>query len=163
MRVEFVETSLRWRASLASKSLARQALAAALAESRVKLRRGVEVTVHLVDDAEIRKINAKWRDKDVPTNVLSFPAVEASGVGDTRLLGDILIAFETVAREAQEEGKSLADHYCHLVVHGMLHLLGFDHIDPIGAETMEGVERRALALLGVADPYAERELSEAGL
>ena len=161
MKVEFLETSRLWRGALASKSLARQAIAAALAESEVKLRRGVELTVHLVDDAEIRAVNAEWREKDAPTNVLSFPAVEPSGLAEARLLGDILIAFETVAREARDEGKTLADHYRHLVVHGFLHLLGFDHSESDAAERMEAMERRALARLGVADPYAERELEEA--
>ena len=161
MKVEFLETSRLWRGALASKSLARQAIAAAQAESDVKLRRGVELTVHLVDDAEIRSVNAEWREKDAPTNVLSFPAVEASQLAEARLLGDILIAFETVAREAQDEGKTLADHYRHLVIHGFLHLLGFDHNEAGEAEAMEAVERRALARLGVADPYAERELEDA--
>jgi probable rRNA maturation factor len=161
VKVEFLETSRLWRGALASKSLARQAIAAALAESEVKLRRGVELTVHLVDDAEIRAVNAEWREKDAPTNVLSFPAVEPSGLAEARLLGDILIAFETVAREARDEGKTLADHYRHLVVHGFLHLLGFDHSESDAAERMEAMERRALARLGVADPYAERELEEA--
>ena len=160
VKVEFLQTSRLWRGALASRSLARQAVAAALAESGVTLRRGAEVTVHLVDDAEIRAVNARWRDKDAPTNVLSFPVVEASGVGEARLLGDILIAWETVEREARDEGKTLAEHYRHLVIHGFLHLLGFDHVEAGEAEAMEAVERGALARLGVADPYAARELEE---
>jgi len=161
VKVEFLETSRLWRGALASRSLARQAIGAALIESGVKLRRGAEVTVHLVDDAEIRSVNAEWREKDAPTNVLSFPAVAASGLAEARLLGDVLIAFETVAREAADEDKTLPDHYRHLVVHGFLHLLGFDHIEAEAAEAMEGVERRALARLGVADPYAMSELEDA--
>jgi probable rRNA maturation factor len=161
VKVEFLETSRLWRGALAAKSLARQAVAAALAESGVKLRRGAEVTIHLVDDAEIKSVNAQWRKKDAPTNVLSFPAVEASQLGQARLIGDILIAFETVAREAQSEGKTLSDHYRHLVVHGFLHLDGFDHVEDNAAEAMEALERRALARLGVADPYAELALEEA--
>ena len=160
VKVEFIETSRLWRGALASRSYARQAISAAVVESGLQLRRGVEVTVHLVDDEAIRLVNAQWRSKDAPTNVLSFPAVEASHVGEARLIGDILIAFETVAREAESDGKPLADHYRHLVIHGFLHLLGFDHVEPEEAEAMEAIERRALARLGVADPYCERELEE---
>ena len=160
MKVEFLQSSRLWRGALASRSLARQAILAALAESGVKLRRGAELTVHLVDDAEIRTVNARWRDKDAPTNVLSFPAVEASEIPEARLIGDILIAFETVEREARDEGKTLAEHYRHLVIHGFLHLLGFDHVEAGEAEAMEAVERGALARLGVADPYAEREFED---
>jgi probable rRNA maturation factor len=162
VKVEFVERSRLWRGAVSSRVFARQAIAAAVVESGVKLRRGVEVSVHLVDDAAIRSINAQWRAKDSPTNVLSFPAVDSSRLPEARLVGDILIAFETVAREAEDDGKSFADHYRHLVIHGFLHLLGFDHLEAEAAEAMEAVERRALARLGVADPYCQRELEDAG-
>ncbi len=89
------------------------------------------------------------------------PGREPARLGDARLLGDIVVAFETLAREAEDEGKTLPDHFRHLVVHGFLHLLGFDHVEPSQAEAMEALERRALARLGVADPYAERELEAA--
>ena len=161
VKIEFVESSRLWRGALASRSVARQAIAAAVIESGVALRRSAELSVHLVDDAAIRAVNAQWRAKDAPTNVLSFPAVEASGLAEARLLGDILIAFETVTREAADDGKPLADHYRHLVIHGFLHLLGFDHVEADAAEAMEAVERRALARLGVADPYSQRELEDA--
>ena len=161
MKVEFLETSRLWRGALPARSLARQAIAAGLAESGVKLRRGAELTVHLVDDAEIQTTNLEWREIDAPTNVLSFPTVEPAQLPEARLLGDILIAFETVAREAKDDGKTFADHYRHLVIHGFLHLLGFDHIEAKAADAMEAVERGALARLGVGDPYAERELEDA--
>ncbi len=160
LRVEFVETTRRWRAALPARSLARQAIAAALNESGVKLRSGAEVTVHLIDDAQIRALNLQWRGKDAATNVLSFPAVEPARIREAKLLGDVFVAFETVAREADEEGKSLSDHFRHLAIHGFLHLLGYDHIEDAEAEAMEALETRALARLGVADPYAERELVE---
>ena len=108
----------------------------------------------------MRAINAEWRHKDAATNVLSFPASDPRGVSEARLLGDVLIAFETLEREAAEECKTLADHFCHLVVHGFLHLLGFDHIEEADAEKMEPIEIRALARLGIANPYAERELTD---
>lgn len=158
VRVEFVETFRRWRSALPARSLARQAIAAAEAESGLALRRGVEMCVHLVADADIQALNAEFRKKDAATNVLSFPAVDPARLPTSPLLGDVFVAFETLAREAEEEEKPLADHYRHLVIHGFLHLLGYDHVDPAEAEAMEALEVRALARLGVADPYAQREL-----
>jgi phosphate starvation-inducible protein PhoH and related proteins len=99
------------------------------------------------DDA-VKALNAQWRDKDVPTNVLSFPAPKTAGT-----LGDIALAYETCAREADEQGKSLKDHATHLLVHGLLHLLGYDHEADDEAAEMEGLEKDILASLGVADPY----------
>jgi probable rRNA maturation factor len=113
---------------------------------------GAELSVVLTDDASIRKINAQWRNKDSATNVLSFPAAPAPGT--PRLLGDIVIAYETTAREARDEGKPFANHLSHLAVHGFLHLLGYDHESDAEAEDMERLERDILARLGVPDPYA---------
>jgi probable rRNA maturation factor len=161
LRVEFVETSPLWRDALPARKLARQAISAAREEADVKLRGGAELTVHLIGDVEIRALNQQWRRKNEPTNVLSFPAAAAGALDQAPLLGDILIAFETVAREAEEEGKPLADHFRHLVVHGFLHLLGYDHILEEDAEEMESLERHTLARLGVPDPYAASELMDA--
>ena len=161
MRIEFVEASKRWKRALPARKLAKAAIAAALEESGATLRRGVEVSVHLIDDEQIRAINSQWRQQEAPTNVLSFPATDANHLAEARLLGDVLISYDTLQREAEEEGKSVSDHYSHLVVHGFLHLLGYDHIVKAEAETMEQLEVRALAKLGVADPYAERELADA--
>ena len=117
---------------------------------------GAELSVVLTDDASIRAINVQWRHKDEPTNVLSFPAPPAMP-GAPRLLGDIIIAHETTAREAKAEGKPFADHLGHLAVHGFLHLLGYDHESDADAEVMERLEREILAKLGVPDPYAARD------
>ncbi len=111
-----------------------------------------ELSVVLTDDATIKTLNAQWRHKDEPTNVLSFPA-NTGGPGP-RLLGDIVIAFETTAREAEQEHKRLADHLSHLTIHGFLHLLGYDHESDAEATEMEQLEREILARLGVPDPYA---------
>jgi len=108
------------------------------------------VVVLLTDDAAVQALNARFRAQDKPTNVLSFPA-PANPQGH---LGDLALAFEVCAREAQAQGKSLADHLQHLVAHGTLHLLGYDHMDDAEADHMEGLERVILAGLGVADPYA---------
>jgi probable rRNA maturation factor len=123
--------------------------------------RSFSVTLVLIGDDEMHDLNRLWRGKDAPTNVLSFPA---DADRDRGFLGDIVVAFETAHREAKERGISLADHVSHLVVHGMLHLLGFDHAGDKEAKRMERVERIALASIGVADPYAEadgRRLAEA--
>jgi probable rRNA maturation factor len=156
VKIDYIETSSHWRGALAARALSRQAISAALAETGVNLKRGAEVAVHLVDDASIKTLNERWRGKDAATNVLSFPSVPADRIREARLLGDILIAFETMKSEAEEQGKSLADHFRHLIVHGFLHILGFDHVTPIEAEAMENFERRALARLGVRDPYLEQ-------
>jgi probable rRNA maturation factor len=160
VRIDFVEASPLWKRALPARKLTRSAVSAAVDECRVKLRRGAEMSVHLIDDKGMRAINAKWRHRDGATNVLSFPASDPGGLSQARLLGDVLISFETLKREAEEEGKALADHFSHLVVHGFLHLLGFDHIEEADAEKMELIEIRALARLGVANPYAERELTD---
>ncbi len=114
-----------------------------------------EASVMLADDARIRELNRTWRDKDKPTNVLSFPAPEQPGASGPRYLGDIALAYETLVRESEEESKELADHFAHLIVHGVLHLLGYDHEVEAEAEAMEALEVKALATLGIADPYRD--------
>lgn len=118
---------------------------------------GAEIAVKLADDASIRALNRDWRGKDSATNVLSFPTPEVARAGGDPHLGDIAIAFETLQREAEAEGKPFADHLAHLAVHGTLHLLGYDHEVAEEAEEMEAMERRVLADLGVPDPYSETE------
>ncbi|PRD44488.1 rRNA maturation RNase YbeY [Phyllobacterium phragmitis] len=114
-----------------------------------------ELSIVFTDDASIQKLNAEWRGKDKPTNVLSFPAFPVkAGARPGPMLGDIVIARETVEREAALEKKPLDHHLTHLVVHGFLHLLGYDHEDDGEAEEMEGWERRILEALAIPDPYA---------
>lgn len=113
---------------------------------------GAEVSVVLSDNATVKQLNAQWRGQDKATNVLSFASNDADGPLSP-LLGDIILAFETLERECHEQDKSLPDHLSHLVVHGFLHLLGYDHIADDEAETMEDMERSILASLGIADPY----------
>jgi probable rRNA maturation factor len=118
-----------------------------------------EVAVMLTDDATIQQLNAQWRGMDKPTNVLSFPASDAIAVQDGHL-GDIAIACETVAREAETENKAFSDHLAHLAIHGYLHLLGFDHETDDEACRMESLETRILSSLAIADPYADRNLAD---
>jgi probable rRNA maturation factor len=110
-----------------------------------------DIAILLADDERVRSLNAAFRGKDAPTNVLSFPAGEGAPE-----LGDIALAFGVCAREAAEQGKSLAHHLQHLTAHGVLHLLGYDHESDAEAEAMEATERAILAGLGVPDPYAPR-------
>ncbi|MET3519566.1 MULTISPECIES: rRNA maturation RNase YbeY [unclassified Mesorhizobium] len=130
-----------------------RAVAAAFAETGVD--GASELSIVFSDDAHIRTLNAGWRGKDKPTNVLSFPAFPFPKGGPLPpMLGDIVLAAETVAREAALEDKPLANHITHLVIHGLLHLLGHDHETDAEAEEMEAIERAALARLAIPDPYA---------
>jgi probable rRNA maturation factor len=125
----------------------------------------IEISIRLADDDEVRKLNAQYRQKDKPTNVLSFPMIQpdlldtvtANSDDGEVLLGDIVLAHGVCAREAEERGISVADHTTHLIVHGTLHLLGYDHLGDDEAEAMEAIETDALASLGLADPYLIRE------
>jgi probable rRNA maturation factor len=152
--IEVVELSPLWRALPQIETLARRAIEASLMTSGAPVLDDAEVSVQLADDAQIRALNAQWRSVDKPTNVLSFPASPPARIAAAPMLGDIVIAFETAEREAAEEGKTLADHTAHLIVHGFLHLLGFDHQVGAEADRMEALETSILAKLGVADPYA---------
>ncbi|MDF3931250.1 rRNA maturation RNase YbeY [Pseudomonas citronellolis] len=116
-----------------------------------------ELTIRLVDEDEGRELNRTWRHKDYATNVLSFPADVPDELLDIPLLGDLVICVPVVEREAAEQGKEPAAHWAHLVIHGCLHLLGYDHIEDAEAEEMEALERQLLAELGYPDPYAADE------
>lgn len=113
-----------------------------------------EVSVYIVDEAEGRELNAQYRGKDYPTNVLSFPADIAEEIG-IPLLGDLVICAPVVEREAQEQGKTLPAHWAHMLVHGTLHLVGFDHIDDDEAEIMETLETQIVTGLGYPAPYQD--------
>lgn len=133
------------------RELANAAISEAIRQSGVALRPGVEISVLLCDDPFIRALNHRWRGRDAVTDVLSFPAPGAIEARPS--LGDIAIAFETTARAAEEEGKPFKNHFIHLLVHGFLHLIGYDHGGEAEAAEMERLERDILAALGIADPY----------
>jgi probable rRNA maturation factor len=144
-----------------------------LAERAAKVATGVapelgserlSASILFTSDAEIRALNRQWRQRDKPTNVLSFPMLERGELlalaakGPPELLGDVALARETCAREAADKGVPLADHAAHLIVHGLLHLAGYDHeTSPAEAEAMEALETKALAMIGIADPYGDRD------
>lgn len=119
-------------------------------------REEAEISLLIVDEAEGAELNQQWRNKNGPTNVLSFPSDLPAELG-LPLLGDLVICAPVVAKEALEQKKSLSSHWAHMVVHGTLHLLGFDHIDDDQAEEMESLETDILARIGYPDPYQDRE------
>ncbi|MCB8840817.1 rRNA maturation RNase YbeY [Aurantimonas sp. VKM B-3413] len=136
--------------------LAQETFAAAAARLGLPETLTSEIALTLADDETVRGVNAEWRDKDRPTNILSFPMADLGpGEPPGPLMGDLILAHETVAREAREEDKAFADHFRHLLVHGFLHLMGFDHAEDAEADVMEAHEVAILQGFGIADPYLE--------
>jgi probable rRNA maturation factor len=162
-----IESDEEWDSSTDWSLLVRRAAESALAESAFpRLAEGlrpVEISVRLTGDEEVRALNSEWRGKDKPTNVLSFPMTEAHELanadveGPELLLGDIVLARGVCEREAAEKAVPVETHATHLLVHGTLHLLGYDHLDDADAADMERREVRALARLGIDDPYELRD------
>ena len=158
-----IDSDEEWDSSNDWAELARSAAVAAIAESAFPQLgsgpRTVELSVRLTSDAEVHALNSEWRGKDKPTNVLSFPMAEPeeldcpSDTGPELMLGDVILARGVCAAEAADKGITLENHAAHLMVHGTLHLLGYDHMDDDSAADMEARETRALARLGIADPY----------
>jgi probable rRNA maturation factor len=152
-QVDIIVRSARWSRRPKAKTIVKKAVSAA---AKAASTGRVELAIVFSDDSAIRALNRQWRGKNAPTNVLSFPAASR---GEQRssapYIGDIVIAYETIAREAAAEGKAFDHHLAHLAVHGFLHLLGYDHDDVRNAIKMEQLERRILAQLDVPDPYAE--------
>jgi probable rRNA maturation factor len=159
--VDVLGESPLWEAEPGAEAVVREAISRAAAATDVG-EPAAEVAVLLCDDATIAALNAQWRGREEPTNVLSFPAPPASDLGapDPSAavhLGDIAIACETVVREARERGRTVSQHLAHLAVHGFLHLLGYDHQTDEEAEDMEALEREILVTLGISDPYAPHD------
>ncbi len=157
--IDIMVESPLWKAQRGVKAVLQRAIreAAALAATN-----GGEIAIVLTDDSAIRSLNRDWRGKDQPTNVLSFPAHAPSGSlpgrrGRDRLLGDIVIAYETMAREALVERRPFRHHLAHLAVHGFLHLVGHDHLADAEAEAMEALEVAVLARLDMPNPYLTRD------
>lgn len=144
----------RWPTQAALDMIVERAVSAAMARTGLEDLES-ELSVLFTDDESIRTLNAQWRGKNTPTNVLSFPAQSLQpGQRPGAMLGDIICAYETVRKEAELEGKAFDVHLTHLVVHGFLHLLGYDHENDTEAEEMEALERAILADMGIADPYS---------
>lgn len=157
LQVDVAEPCVLWRRRLSDvEHICGVAARAAFSAVENTVDQLSELSIVLADDGLIHALNRQWRGQDKPTNVLSFPANDGDLPADApRLLGDVVLAFETVAAEAELQGKPLSHHLHHLVVHGVLHLLGFDHKADAEAEAMETLEIAVLARLGVPDPYRE--------
>ena len=158
VQIDVIVRSARWRKRPTAPAIVKTAVfAAAKAVSTPP----AELAIVLDDDSAIRALNRKWRGRNAPTNVLSFPAPAAPDGGkrakSSPYIGDIVIAYQTTAREAVAEGKPFKHHLAHLAIHGFLHLLGYDHERDRDAEVMERLERRILKRLAVPDPYAPRD------
>jgi probable rRNA maturation factor len=148
LKIDVLVESELWNRRDGVKSAARRAITKA---GDVLSTPSSELAIVLTDDSAIRVLNRDWRGVDAPTNVLSFPALHAGGA--PRFIGDIVLAYETIAGEARAERKPFAHHIAHLAVHGFLHLLGYDHVRTKDAEAMEQLERDILRRLGIPDPY----------
>ncbi len=146
-----------WRSVPGVSAVARKAAKRAIAMGGVPVLAGAGLSVTLADDATVAAANRDWRGKDSPTNVLSFPAVTADRISQSPFLGDVILAFETVHHEAATESRAIQHHVAHLVVHGVLHVLGYDHMTKDEAERMEALETLILASLAIADPYGDLE------
>ncbi|MCO5145707.1 MAG: rRNA maturation RNase YbeY [Aquamicrobium sp.] len=154
MQIDVAVEAGAWPGEEALLALARRAVDAVFAETGQAAPEEAELSLLFTDDAHIRVLNRDWRAKDKPTNVLSFPAFEvAPGDPVPPMLGDVALAFETVRSEAELEDKPFDHHLMHLIVHGVLHLLGHDHEEDGEAEAMEALERAILARLAIPDPY----------
>ena len=155
------DVSGEWDSRIDWPALAERAVRAAIAQSRhsALAERDAEVSVKFTSDEEVRALNARWRGKDKATNVLSFPMAEADALAQAPMLGDIVLAHGVCAAEAADKQVPVETHAAHLVVHGALHLLGYDHeTSDAEAELMEETERNALESIGIADPYAVTEV-----
>ena len=151
--IDYAVATGDWPAEDVLRALVERAVTAAAARTDGPVQ--ASLSVLFTDDAEMRALNARFRGKDKPTNVLSFPAPDSMvPPGTPRHFGDIALGYETVSREAKEEGKSFEHHLTHLVVHGFLHLAGHDHETEVEAEEMEQLEREILQSLAIGDPYA---------
>ena len=148
LKIDVLIDSDLWQEPTKMRSTVRRAIAQAAATTSTT---GMELAIVLTDDSAIRQLNRLWRGIDAPTNVLSFPSKRAAG--EPPHLGDVVLACETIAREAKAEHKPFAQHLAHLAVHGFLHLVGHDHEGDADAEAMERAERDILCRLGIPDPY----------
>jgi probable rRNA maturation factor len=153
--IDIIVTAPAWEKQAGLDELTDSTVRECVALSGARLAPDCELSVNFTDDATIRELNKSWRGFDKPTNVLSF---ETPGPLERRVaLGDVVIAHETVAREAAEQDKSFQNHLTHLIIHGFLHLIGYDHSTPREADEMEALERRIAAALGLPDPYEGSE------
>lgn len=156
-QIDIQRESPLWEAQPMAAQIVNDAIAAAASELSTV---GGEVSIVLTDDSVIARLNRDWRGIDKPTNVLSFPASDHTGHEGTRLLGDIVIAYQTLERECEDENRVFLHHLAHLTIHGFLHLSGYDHQTDTQAEEMEALESKIMSRLNMPDPYLARDLGD---
>lgn len=156
--VEIDVQSALWEAQPEAETTVRTAVAAAAALSTS----GGEVSILLTDDSAVRVLNREWRGIDKPTNVLSFPAPATMAKGAAGILGDIVIAYETLTRECADEDRDFLHHLAHLTIHGYLHLVGYDHQNDAQADEMEALESRIMTRMQLPDPWLDRSREQSG-
>jgi probable rRNA maturation factor len=157
LQIDILTQSPLWDAQPRAVQTVREAIGAAASALSTD---GGEVSIVLTNDSAIRHLNRDWRGIDKSTNVLSFPASDRPA-GDARLLGDIVLAYETLESECNDENRIFLHHLAHLAVHGFLHLIGYDHQTDVQAEEMEGLESKIMMRLNLPDPYRSRDLGDA--
>lgn len=157
LQIDVQTQSPLWDAQPLAAQTVREAIGAATSALSTA---GGEVSIVLTNDSAIRILNRDWRGIDKATNVLSFPA-SGQAAGEVRLLGDIVIAYETLERECDDENRIFLHHLAHLTVHGFLHLIGYDHQTDVQADEMEGLESRIMTRLNLPDPYLSRDFGDA--
>lgn len=153
--IDIISESEDWDSHPGLEEAIEKAALAALAGTGVVTLPDAEIAILLSDDNGVRMLNKRWRHIDKSTNVLSFPATTPELLAQNQMIGDLALAFETCTREAEAEHKTFQQHVSHLIVHGVLHLLGYDHESERDADEMEALERKVLAGLGIPDPYAD--------
>lgn len=157
--VDVIVEDKRWAEVCDSEALAQAAVEAVLSNIKTSWSGELEISFLFCDDEKIRGLNATWNKKDSATNVLSFPASPEGNKGPVTLLGDVIIAFDTISSEAQVQRKTIPSHTAHMLVHGVLHLFGFDHLNDEDADEMETLETRILHVMGIDDPWASQDNS----
>ena len=157
-QIDIQTRSPLWNAQPLAEKTVRDAIAAAASTLSTA---DSEVSIVLTDDSAMAVLNRDWRGIDKPTNVLSFPASGHKGSENSHFLGDIVIAYETLARECDDENRTFVHHLAHLAVHGFLHLVGYDHETDAQAEEMEGLESRIMTRMNMPDPYVARDRGDA--
>lgn len=163
VRIAFRQESGLWKACPAARTVIRRAVDAAMAGGGLRAHPQAELSVLLTNDAQMQRLNRVWRGKNAPTNVLSFPSVPAGQIISPPFLGDVALAYETIAREVDILRVPFENHLSHLAIHGILHLFGYDHQTEAEAERMEALEVKILEMLDIANPYADNSSSIAGL
>ena len=150
----------RWGERVDAEKLVHEVVAKVIEVTRRDVHPDAEASFIFANDERIKSLNAQWRNKDAPTNVLSFPTSVGSELHKAPLLGDVILAYETIERESIDEEKPFAHHAAHMMVHGFLHLVGFDHQNDTEAAAMELIESEVLLKLGLPDPWADDRLTE---